>query len=141
MLSSACQDTIRAAVWLSTKPEGEFHRIQEISQALNLPFHFMAKSLQKLVYAGILLSQRGAAGGVTLAKKASDITLISIIDAVDGSAFFDACVLGIGDCEAETPCSLHAQWDVWRQEILALYSVMKLDEIVDDVVTHKVKRL
>jgi Rrf2 family protein len=141
MLSSACQDTIRAAVWLSTKPEGEFYRIQEISQSLDLPFHFMAKSLQKLVRAGILLSLRGASGGVTLAQKASDITLLSIIDAVDGSAFFDACVLGIGDCEAQTPCALHAQWDVWRQEMLAMYATMRLDEIVDDLLVHKVKRL
>lgn len=141
MLSSACQDTIRAAVWLSTKPAGEFHRIQQISEELNLPFHFLAKSLQKLVHAGILISQRGAAGGVTLAKTPSDITLFSIIDAVDGTVFFDACVLGIGDCEAEKPCALHAQWDVWRQEMLEMYSAMRLSEITDDVLLRKVKRL
>lgn len=141
MLSSACQDTIRAAVWLSTKPIGAFHRIQEISEALDLPFHFMAKSLQKLVHAGILISQRGAAGGVTLAKEASEITLFSIIEAVDGTTFFDACVLGIGDCEAEKPCALHAQWDVWRQEMLEMYSAMRLSEITDDVLLRKVKRI
>lgn len=141
MLSSAAQDTIRAAVWLSTKPLGEFHRIQQISEELNLPFHFMAKSLQKLVHAGILLSQRGAAGGVTLAKAPSDITLFSIIEAVDGTAFFDACVLGIGDCEAEKPCALHEQWDIWRQEMLEMYSAMRLSEITDDVLLRKVKRI
>jgi Rrf2 family protein len=141
MLSSACQDTIRAAVWLSTKSQGEFHRIQEISEALELPFHFMAKSLQKLVHAGILISQRGAAGGVTLSRAASEITLFSIIEAVDGSRFFDACVLGIGDCEAEKPCALHAQWDVWRQEMLETYSAMRLSEITDDVLHRKLKRI
>jgi len=141
MLSSACQDTIRAAVWLSTKPKGEFHRIQKISESLELPFHFMAKSLQKLVHAGILISQRGAAGGVTLAKDPSDITLLSMIEAVDGSAFFDACVLGIGDCEAEKPCALHAQWDVWRQEMLGMYDAMRLSEITEDVLHRKIKRI
>lgn len=141
MLSSACQDTIRAAVWLSTKSSGEFHRIQEISEALELPFHFMAKSLQKLVHAGILISHRGAAGGVTLSRTASDITLLSIIEAVDGTTFFDACVLGIGDCEAEKPCALHAQWDVWRQEMLEMYSAMRLSEITEDVLQRKVKRI
>jgi Rrf2 family protein len=141
MLTSACQDTIRAAVWLSTKPKGEFHRIQEISESLELPFHFMAKSLQKLVHAGILISQRGAAGGVTLAQSASDVTLLSIIDAVDGSSFFDACVLGIGDCEAEKPCALHTQWDVWRQEMLGMYDAMRLSEITEDVLHRKIKRI
>lgn len=38
MLSSACQDTIRAAVWLATKPLDQYHRIQIISEALNLPY-------------------------------------------------------------------------------------------------------
>ncbi|MDD5158495.1 MAG: Rrf2 family transcriptional regulator [Sulfuricurvum sp.] len=141
MLSSACQDTIRAAVWLSTHPAGEFHRIQVISDALGLPFPFMAKSLQKLVHGGILISQRGASGGVTLARDPAEITLLSIIEAVDGSVFFDACVLGIGECEAETPCALHAQWDKWRQEMLEMYSAMRLNEIVDDVMLRKIKRL
>jgi len=141
MLSSACQDTIRAAVWLSTKPANKFHRIQEISEALELPFHFMAKSLQKLVHAGILISQRGAAGGVTLSCEAAEITLFSIIEAVDGTTFFDACVLGIGDCEAEKPCALHAQWDVWRQEMLKMYSAMRLSEITEDVIQRKIKRI
>lgn len=141
MLSSACQDTIRAAVWLSTKSSGEFWRIQIISDELNLPFHFLAKSLQKLVHAGILASQRGASGGVTLAKPSSEITLLSIITAVDGTTFFDACVLGIGNCEAETPCALHAQWDIWRQEMLEMYSAMRLSEITDDVLLRKIKRI
>jgi len=141
MLSSACQDTIRAAVWLSTKPEGEFHRIQTISEALELPFHFLSKSLQKLVHAGILISQRGAAGGVILAKPASEISLLSLIEAVDGSAFFDACVLGIGECEAEKPCALHEQWDKWRQEMLEMYAAMHLDEITEDVMARKIKRI
>lgn len=141
MLSSACQDTIRAAVWLSTKPAGEFHRIQVISEELDLPFHFLAKSLQKLVHADILTSMRGASGGVRLAKPASDITLLSIITAVDGNVFFDTCVLGIGDCEAESPCALHAQWDVWRQEMHELYSAMKLSEITNDVLLRKIKRI
>jgi Rrf2 family protein len=141
MLSSACQDTIRAAVWLSMKPAGEFHRIHTISEAIDLPYHFLAKSLQKLVRAGVLLSQRGASGGVSLARDASQITLISIIEAVDGTTFFDACVLGIGECEAEKPCALHEQWDVWRQEMLQMYSAMRLSDISDDVMQHKVKRI
>lgn len=141
MLSSACQDTIRAVVWLSTKPQDEYFHIQKISDALDLPYHFLAKSLQKLVHTDILLSRRGANGGMKLAKPSSAITLISIIDAVDGSTFFDACVLGIGDCEDEKPCALHAQWEKWRTEMQAMYSAMRLNEITDDVTLRKIKRL
>jgi Rrf2 family protein len=119
----------------------EFHRIQTISDSLDLPYHFLAKSLQKLVHANILVSSRGALGGVKLARSAHDITLLSIIKAVDGETFFDACVLGMGDCESEKPCSLHAQWDIWRTEIHDMYAVTRLDEITHDVVRRKVKRI
>lgn len=141
MLSSACQDTIRAAVWLSTKPKDDYFHIQKISESLDLPYHFLAKSLQTLVRCNILVSRRGANGGVKLSKSASDITLISLIEAVDGSKLFDACILGIGDCEDEKPCALHAQWDIWRQEMSEMYNVMKLSEITEDILHRKVKRI
>jgi Rrf2 family iron-sulfur cluster assembly transcriptional regulator len=141
MLSSACQDTIRAAVWLSTKPKDEYHHIQVISEELNLPYHFLAKSLQTLVRCNILISRRGANGGVKLAKSSSDISLISLIEAIDGSRFFDACILGIGDCEDEKPCALHAQWEKWRTEMHEMYCAMRLDEITDDVLLRKIKRI
>jgi len=141
MLSSACQDTIRAAVWLATKPIDDYYRIQTISEALNLPYHFLAKSLQKLVHADILTSHRGANGGVKLSRDASEITLISIINAVDGTTLFDTCLLGIGECEAEKPCALHAQWEIWRNEMEAMYSAMRLDELVADFTASKIKRL
>jgi Rrf2 family iron-sulfur cluster assembly transcriptional regulator len=141
VLSSACQDTIRACVWLSTRQSLEFFRIHNISNELNLPYHFLAKSLQKLIRANILVSSRGASGGVKLARDSNDIALLSIIKAVDGDTFFDSCVLGMGDCESETPCSLHAQWDIWRTEIHDMYEVTKLSEISEDFFRSKVKRL
>lgn len=141
MLSSACQDTIRTCVWLSTKPVEEFYRIQDISDALNLPYHFLAKSLQKLVHANILISHRGALGGIKLAHPTAEISILSIIKAVDGTAFFDKCVLGIEDCESETPCALHAQWDIWRTEMHDMYQVTHLSELTEDFFRRKVKRL
>lgn len=141
MLSSACQDTIRAAVWLGIQEQGKYYRIQTISEALDLPFNFLAKSLQKLVHANLLTSMRGAAGGVALAKPASQIKLIEIILAVDGSTFFDNCVLGMGECESEVPCSLHSQWSQWRDEINDLYSAMTIGEITDDFFLRKIKRI
>lgn len=141
MLSSGCQDTIRATVWLATQPEHIYYRIQQISEALDLPYHFLAKSLQSLVRANILESHRGANGGVKLSASPANITLISIIEAIDGSILFDRCLLGMGDCEAEKPCAMHGQWEVWRQEIHDMYSATVLSDMVKDVSLQKIKRL
>jgi Rrf2 family protein len=128
-------------VWLATKPSEIYFRIQKISEALDLPYHFLAKSLQSLVHANILESHRGANGGVKLASLPTDITIISIIEAIDGSVLFDRCLLGIGDCEAEKPCAMHAQWEVWRQEMHDMYSATMLSDMVKDFTLHKIKRL
>lgn len=141
MLTSACKDAVRATVWLATKPHDEYYRIQQIADSLDLPFFFLSKTFQKLVKAGIVASTRGPRGGVRLALAPERIRVLEIVEAVDGSAFFDACVLGIGACESETPCALHAQWDTWREEMKVMLDAMRLSELVDDVGAKKIKRL
>lgn len=141
MLTSACKDAIRAIVWLAVQPTGQYYRISQIASALDLPFPFLSKTFQKLVKAGIVISHRGAAGGVLLAMPAQELSLITIVEAVDGTRFFDECVLGIGSCESETPCALHAQWDVWREEMERMLGAMRVSELVDDVELRKIKRL
>jgi Rrf2 family protein len=57
---------------------------QRISKAYNIPLEYLLKILQQLVKAEVLRSKRGPRGGFFLAKPADQITLLDIIEAVDG---------------------------------------------------------
>lgn len=57
---------------------------QEISKKYNIPLEYLLKILQQLVKANLLRSKRGPRGGFSLAKPPKKITLLQVIEAVDG---------------------------------------------------------
>ena len=59
-----------------------------ISKEYNIPIEYLFKILQPLVKANVLQSRKGPGGGFTLARPAKDITLLEIIEAIEGPMFF-----------------------------------------------------
>jgi Rrf2 family protein len=56
----------------------------EISKKYNIPLEYLLKIMQQLVKAGLLRSKRGPRGGFSLGKPANKITMLQVIEAVDG---------------------------------------------------------
>jgi len=57
---------------------------QEISKEYNIPLEYLLKILQQLVKVNILRSKRGPRGGFSMAKPAKKITMLQIVEAVEG---------------------------------------------------------
>ncbi len=57
---------------------------QNISKEYDIPLEYLLKILQQLVRANVLRSKRGPRGGFSLAKAPNKITMLEIIEAVDG---------------------------------------------------------
>ena len=57
---------------------------QDVSKEYNIPLEYLLKILQQLVKANILRSKRGPRGGFSLARPPKEITLLQVIEAVDG---------------------------------------------------------
>ncbi len=72
----------------------------EVARELNLPERFLLKILGLLVNAGILRSVKGPNGGYTLARPAKDVTLLEIVEAVDGPIRGQADPVGDGEGKA-----------------------------------------
>ncbi|MFU8860452.1 MAG: RrF2 family transcriptional regulator [Cyclonatronaceae bacterium] len=116
-ISKSCSYGIRSVAYLSALTPGKYVPIREISSNLDIPYHFLTKILQMLTSANILLSSRGAGGGVTLARDAASITLYDLITAIDGTALFTSCILGLPGCGVRTPCPFHQEWDTARAKV------------------------
>jgi Rrf2 family protein len=108
--SRQCELAIQAVVYLAFKPYGEMTRIRELTQQLNIPYHFVAKILQDLTRKGLLMSMRGPSGGFALGMAAEDITLFHIVEAIDGVGFMHNCLLGFPECAEKNRCAVHNQW-------------------------------
>jgi Rrf2 family protein len=118
LFSRRCEYAIRAILYLARKPRGMMVSIREFTEKLDIPYHYLAKILQDLTRRKILESHRGASGGYSLAQSADEITLIRVVEAIDGEALMKSCVLGFPECSSQNPCSLHELWKRCREGIL-----------------------
>lgn len=131
LLSNTCTYAIRAALHVAAAqpPEGGFVSTRRIAEDLDVPYAFLTKVLQGLTSSGILVSQRGAAGGVALARPASEVRLLDILVSVGGDGVLRECLLGLPTCSDAKPCALHHRWREERARLEALFSRTTLAEV------------
>lgn len=133
LLNNTCTYAIRAALHVAAaRPgPGTFVSTRKIADDLGVPFAFLTKVLQGLTQSGILLSQRGAAGGISLARPAREVTLMDILASVGGNGVFRDCVLGLPQCSDLTPCALHHSWREERARLEGLFLNTTLADLAD----------
>ncbi len=112
MFSRSCTYGIQAGLYLASEgSENKYVPAHRIAKDLGVPFHFLKKILQRLSDQGITRSVRSTNGGVALARKAEEISLWDIVEAIDGVKKFDSeCVLKLPECDKDKPCVLHKSW-------------------------------
>ena len=134
LYSKASEYAIRAMVFLAAQPEGELIQLKEVAAQENIPFHFLAKTMQILSRRGLVRSHRGPRGGFCLAKPGSDITLYDIVDPIDHITNYDeTCILGIHPCTDEAACPLHDEWKKIRRSIRLTLEGKSLNDMVDRI--------
>ncbi|MDX1585189.1 MAG: Rrf2 family transcriptional regulator [Balneolaceae bacterium] len=139
LISQGAQYAISAIIALSKQPEGQTVSAADLAKPLNCPAAYLSQVLSKLKPSGILKSQRGLKGGVYLAKAPKDIFLMDVIEAIDGTDFFQKCFLGIEGCGRIEPCPFHEFWSVERikiQEWLCNTSFLEVEESMSDTWFH-----
>lgn len=89
-----------------------------IAEEQRIPPSFLAKIISQLSIAGLLHTSRGARGGVTLARDAKDITLLEVVEAIDGPIQLNECVGNNGTCSFEDDCPLRPVWCDVQEELV-----------------------
>ena len=136
LLSQGAQYAISAIIAISkAAPKGAISA-SELAKSLRCPAAYLSQLLSKLKAPGIINSQRGLNGGVYLVKPLDKITLMEVIDAIDGHDFFTQCFLGIEGCGHIEPCPFHEFWSVERKKINQWLSETSFAEI-ENVVSQK----
>ncbi|MBI5475466.1 MAG: Rrf2 family transcriptional regulator [Ignavibacteriales bacterium] len=143
IFSRQCEYAIQAVLYLALKPDKNMISIRELTKQLDIPYHFVAKILQDLTRKGLLVSHKGPAGGFGLGMKAKDITLLQIVEAIDGVSFMNNCVFGFPNCTDEDHCAVHDQWGKIRtkiHEMLANKNILEMAAETKKVQYHSGKQ-
>ena len=117
IFSSATEYAIRGLSELAARNSDSPVMLDDLVAGTGLPRDFVAKIFQKLVRAGVLRSAKGRGGGFALAKPQHDITLLDIVEAVEGPQLLDACVVGLEKCNDSMPCAQHDLYKPIRQRL------------------------
>lgn len=133
ILSKSCIYGIRAAMYIATQEGRKFIPIKEVSEKLDISFHFLTKILQELTKSEIMVSYRGPSGGIGLARPAEQITLYNIVEVLECSGIFTDCILGLPGCGQLTPCPLHEKWGKSREEVKSIFTQTTLAELSRDI--------
>jgi len=116
--SRSAEYAIRAFVFLAEVPEGKFAMPNEIAEESAIPAHFLAKILQQLVRQAFLRSSKGPTGGFALRCAASDITILQLVEAIDGLDGYQRCIGGMTECNDQMRCGMHDSWKALRSRII-----------------------
>lgn len=82
----------------------------ELAEQAGLESPTVAKVLKPLAQAGLVEGFRGANGGYRLTRDAGEITLIEIVEAMEGPLGMTECSVHAGQCGIEDSCSMRASW-------------------------------
>ena len=116
--SRSAEYAIRAFVHLAQVPDSKYAMVKNIADQEDIPAHFLAKILQQLARKGLLRSSKGPTGGFALRLDPCAISLLTIVEALDGLAPYPQCASGLAECSDEMPCSMHDSWVALRSRIM-----------------------
>lgn len=134
MLSSRARYACRALVCLSEHYGKDSVQVQQIADEQNIPKLYLQQILMTLRAAGFVASRKGRNGGYYLARKPGDITLGSLLRAMDGPLAPISCVsvTQFGDCGCPNPetCGLRKIFAEVRDRAATLLDSTTFDELV-----------
>jgi len=106
VLTKAGDYGVFGVIYLAKQPKGRIVSLSEVSQAEDIPEKFLAKIFQGLSRSGLIRSHRGARGGFSLVRSASQITVKELLESIQGPICFSKCLSEMEDCEKKEVCKL-----------------------------------
>ena len=101
---------VRAIYYLTSLGPDSRAATRNIAENQHIPASFLAKIVSQLSVAGLLKTSRGARGGVSLARNPKEITLLDVVEAIDGPIRLNECVGEGSLCVFDGDCPIKPVW-------------------------------
>jgi len=104
---------------------------KDIVKCTSVPGPYLSQILHALSRAGLIETKRGYHGGYRLCRPASAISVLEVVEAVDGSECFGGCLLGLEECSDQRACPTHEFWKAEKARIRAHLANLSLSGVAD----------
>jgi Rrf2 family protein len=109
-ITRASDYAVRVMIYLAGLPPNSTIRQAELSRETGVSSHFLSKVLQQLVRSGLIRSHRGSSGGYALALSAQRVSLLDVVQAMEGPVQLNQCVADGLSCDRKAWCPAHQVW-------------------------------
>ncbi len=116
---------------LARRNPGQRAMIDDVSREEHIPRSFLAKIFQHLARAGLVRSVRGSRGGFALLKPPAEISVLQVIEAVEGKIVFQRCRMDKPDCEHAGGCALCGLFERAQDGIKDVLTRTTLRDLLD----------
>jgi Rrf2 family protein len=124
---------LMALKYLAEQVENGAQSAKDIAEAYHIPPQLLAKILQTLTRAGLLVSTAGTHGGYALARNAANISAFEVIRAIDGPLFITNCITIHGTCDLAGHCTIKEPLRKVNDSITNLLSDLRISDLVEPV--------
>jgi Rrf2 family protein len=122
---------IRALLYLAERPDGRA-KADDIAAAMEIPRGFLPQVLQELQRARLVTSRPSRHGGYALARPAEQISILEVVEALEGSFSEQECALRGGPCRWDDVCALHWVWSSAREALASTLAQATLRDVAED---------
>jgi Rrf2 family protein len=130
-ITRAGEYAVLGLMCLARRPSGSVVMIDEVSREEKIPKSFAAKIFQSLVKAGLVKSNRGMGGGFTLLKQPAAITVLDVIEAIEGKIAFQRCLSeDEPQCEHFGGCALCGLFEEAQDRVKEVFSRTTLTDLM-----------
>ena len=131
--SSSIEYAIHGLVYLAVNGTGTATLVGDIAEAIKVPDSYLRKVFQLLVRAGLVSSQRGAKGGLMLARIPAQISLKDVVEAIDGSLPLYSCLKARRKCDALDLCPVSSAFEEARQKMAEVLDATTLESLAKGI--------
>lgn len=114
---------LRAMYYLAKLDPTQRAATSQIAQEQRIPPSFLAKIISQLSIAGLIHTSRGARGGVSLARTPEDISILEVVEAIDGPIMLNECTSSVDACPFGEECPIRPLWCETQNDLVARLKV------------------
>ena len=123
---------VRAVHYLSQLEADQRAATSQIAENQHIPPSFLAKIISQLSIAGLIHTSRGARGGVSLARTPSEVSILEVVEAIDGPIALNECTAISGSCQFGDNCPMRPIWCNTQAELVEKLRATTFAQVLDD---------
>ncbi|MBI4776917.1 MAG: Rrf2 family transcriptional regulator [Deltaproteobacteria bacterium] len=116
-LTRSGEYAVRCILYLCSQRTGEVCSRKQIAREMDIPYEFLGKIAQDLARHGLVELVQGSKGGLRLLHSPHEITLLDVVEAINGEIGLNDCVVRPDSCRRSPTCTVHRVWLEARSQV------------------------